>query len=178
MPGNNNNRGRGVFLSLTVLLAFLSFWSGRRTISRFFFLRHISVFGFVVSDDRVESSRRSAALLFCSAGHRIKTTLFASDCAIVGLDETARASSPLVATRTVSAREFRSLVWGGNAEIEALLCSFKASAEPNRLPRNWLTSVHFSQMPTPWCSRGGQQSVSRTPAVVPIRVVSSEVQRP
>ena len=80
----------------------------------------------------IESSRRGAALLFCSAGHRIKTTLFASDCAIVGLDEIARASSPLVATRTVSAREFRSLVLGGNAEIEALFC-VRSKPLPNQL---------------------------------------------
>ena len=90
-----------------LLAAFLSFWSDRRTITRFYSPAHFA-FDLVVSDDRV-----SAVLFLFSAGHRIKTTLFASDCAIVGLDEIAKASSPLVATRTVSAREFRSLVLGG-----------------------------------------------------------------
>ena len=79
----------------------------------------------MVSDDRV-----SAALLLCSVGHRIKTILFASDCAFVGLDEIARASSPLAATRTVS--EFRSLVLRGNAEIEALFC-VRPKPLPNQL---------------------------------------------
>lgn len=93
-----------------------------------FFFSHISrLTWLVVSDDRV-----SEALFLCSAGHRIKTTLFASDCAFVGLDEIARASSPLVATRTVSAREFRSLVLRGNAEIEALFC-VRSKPLPNQL---------------------------------------------